>query len=239
MITVSTGTVQVDRAYLAGLHLAPEISEGEYLYLEVSDNGCGMNPEIQAKMFDPFFTTKFLGRGLGLAAVLGIVRGHKGALKVQSEPGRGSTFRLLLPGAVGAAIHTGQPAAPAADWQGTGTVLVVDDEDGVRTIAALLLKSFGFRVLMAVDGQAGVEAFREHQNEITLVLLDLTMPRKDGVQAFQEIRGLRADARVLLMSGYSEQDAVSRFTGRGRAGFLQKPFRAADLKRKIQEVLAV
>jgi len=207
-ITVGTGRLRADRAYLAGTFLAPDLPEGDYVYLEVGDTGCGMNKETLAKIFDPFFTTKFLGRGLGLAAVLGIVRGHKGTLKVTSEPDRGSTFRLLLPCAGEAPERVHGEYMAASDWHGSGTVLVVDDEETVRTASARLLQSFGFTALLAVDGEKGVETFRQNAEAIVLVLLDLSMPRKDGAEAFREIRGIRGDARVLLMSGLDRKSVV-------------------------------
>jgi len=236
-VQISTGVVHVNRAYLNGAFLAPELPEGDYVLLEVSDNGHGMMPETLAKIFDPFFTTKFTGRGLGLAAVLGIVRGHKGALTVSSEPGKGTSFKTVFPcsGALEAA-HAVVESAPDP-WRGSGVILVVDDEETVRVTAGRMLQSLGFTVLMANNGREGVERFRAAAGEIRAVLLDLTMPQLDGEGAFRELRVLRPEARVLLMSGFNEQEAVHRFIGKGLAGFLQKPFRLESLRARLKEIL--
>ena len=237
VIALSTGLTRVDRSYLAGTMLAPELPEGEYVFLEVADNGSGMSPETQARIFDPFFTTKFTGRGLGLAAVLGIVRGHKGAMKVYSEPGRGTTFKLLFPamGGSGGAPAVGTPAP--AQWVGHGTVLVVDDEETVRSTVARMLRLTGLEPVLAADGREAVEIFRADPARFALVLLDLTMPHMDGEETFTELRRLRADVRVVLISGFNQQEALLRFPGKGLACFLQKPFTAGALRAVLQDVL--
>ena len=236
-ISLHTGLTRVNRAYLGSTLLAPELPEGDYVTLEVADTGCGMSPETQAKIFDPFFTTKFTGRGLGLAAVLGIVRGHHGALKIYSELGRGTTFKLLFPCAPGGADRVAIPDAPKSTWRGHGCVLVVDDEESIRTTAALMLRKLGFETAPAADGRAAVEAFRAEPDRFTFVLMDLTMPHLDGEQAFTEMRLIRPAARVVLMSGFNEQEAISRFTGKGLASFLQKPFTFEALSETIQRGL--
>lgn len=237
LVTVSTGVTEVDQDYLMDAHLPDELASGLYVYLEVSDTGIGMDKETQKKMFDPFFTTKTTGRGLGLAAVEGIVRGHKGALKVYSEPGCGTTVKVLLPASQRQAeAPTVEPENSEA-WHGTGTILVVDDEEGVRAVIEYVLEANGFTVLTACDGREGVEVFREHSDKIAAVLLDMTMPHMDGATAFSEIHHLRPEVPVILMSGYSEQDATGQFAGKGLAGFIQKPYRPADVIRKLQQVL--
>lgn len=237
-ISVSTGVMRADRAYLLTTVFAPDIPEGYYVFLEITDNGCGMSEETKARIFDPFFTTKFTGRGLGLAAVLGIVRGHKGALKVYSEPGRGTTFRLLLPAAEEMGEIAKSRPAPVAAWRGYGAVLVVDDEETIRAVTSRMLENFGFRVLLAQDGREGVALYRENLREIRLVLLDLTMPHLDGEETFRELRRLKPDVKAVIMSGFSEQDATSRFVGKGLAGFIQKPFKAQELEAKLREILS-
>ena len=237
LVSINTGVIYASRTYFAQTVFAPELPEGDYVYVEISDNGCGMSLETQKKIFDPFFSTKFVGRGLGLPAVLGIVRGHKGAIHVYSEEGRGSTFKILLPCAQ-KRLEEPVVRAPAEPvWRGSGTILVVDDEELIRTVAQMMLQSFGFEVLVAKGGQEALELFREKAGEVTLVLLDLTMPGMDGVQTFRELRTLKADVPVLLMSGFNEVEAVNRFAGRGLAGFLQKPFRPEILRAKLQDIL--
>ncbi|MCX7044012.1 MAG: response regulator [Candidatus Sumerlaeota bacterium] len=237
VILVSTGVMHADRAYLAETYLSPDLPEGEYAYLEVSDDGCGMSAEVKAKIFEPFYTTKFTGRGLGLAAVLGIVRGHKGALKVYSEEGRGTTFKFLMPAQTGPADEH-QPESPAAvGWRCQGKALVIDDEETVRVTAQQMLASFGMEIVLANDGQEGLELFEKEGGQFTIVLLDLTMPRLDGEETFRELRRLAPDVCVLLMSGFSQQEAVARFAGKGLTGFVQKPFRVETLRDKVQAAL--
>ena len=237
VIDLGTGLVRVDRDYLSGTMMTGELAEGEYVFLEVSDNGCGMSPETQARIFDPFFTTKFTGRGLGLAAVLGIVRGHKGAMKVDSEPGRGTTFKLLFPAATGPVDSAARSPAANAEWRGHGTVLLVDDEATIRTTVARMLRTMGFEPVPVADGRQAIETYRANPARFALVLLDLTMPHMDGEQTFAELRRVRDDVRVVLMSGFNQQEVLVRFTGKGLASFLQKPFTITALRDVMQGVL--
>ncbi len=237
VIALSTGVVRVDADYLATLLYSEKISLGDYVFVEVSDNGSGMEAAVVGKIFDPFFTTKFTGRGLGLAAVLGIVRGHKGSLKVYSEPGRGTTFKILLPCVEGAPDETMAGLPDAGErWRGQGTVLIVDDEETVRTVAARILESLGFTVVLAADGSEAVEKYRGEPARFSLVLLDLTMPHMDGEETFRQLRHLNPGVKVVLMSGFNQVEAISRFTGKGLAGFVQKPFEVNDVVTAIQAV---
>jgi two-component system cell cycle sensor histidine kinase/response regulator CckA len=209
---------------------------GTYVFLEVKDSGCGISGEILRRIFEPFFTTKFAGRGLGLAATIGIARGHGGTIKVTSTPGLGTTCQVLLPRSDRPSVPAPLPRAPER-WQGHGTLLVVDDEESVLFVARRILELSGFRVLTALDGRGAIELFREHAADIAGVLLDLTMPRLGGLEALAEIRRVSADVPVLLMSGYTREDVTSRFPDQLWAGFIQKPFRLNDLLMAVRLAL--
>jgi len=231
VIAITTGCMDCDSTYLKDFWLIENINEGLYVYLEIADTGCGMDREILNKLFDPFFTTKFTGRGLGMAAVLGIVRGHKGAIKVYSEMGKGTTFKILLP-ASDRPAELFDEASNHDDWRGSGTVLLVDDEETVRGIGSELLKELGYNVITAVDGKDAIEKFKTI-SDITFVLLDLTMPHMDGEQCFRELRQLKPDIKVIMSSGYNEQEVTQKFVGKGLAGFIQKPYKLSVLKNAI------
>ncbi len=238
-IHVNTGVIEADRAYLTETYLDDNLPEGHYAYLEVTDTGCGMTRETRARLFDPFYTTKVTGRGLGLSAVLGIIRGHHGAIKVYSEVGKGSTFKVLFPcpaHALTATITRGG-APNTSKWRGSGTVLVVDDEESVRTVTRMMLEKMGFSVLTAADGRECLEVFSVHNKEIQVVVLDMTMPRLDGPETYRELRKLDPSVTVILSSGYNEQDAMSRFAEKGLAGFIQKPFQMRALMETFRAVL--
>jgi PAS domain S-box-containing protein len=237
-ITLHTRLVEEPAIGDTGALAEEVLAEGPCVLLEVSDTGCGMTPDTLGRIFEPFFTTKFTGRGLGLAAALGIVRGHRGAVDVQSDPGRGTRFRVLLRAAhvrpaCAADACEAAPAPPPS-----GAVLVADDEEVVRTLSRRILERAGFRVLCAADGRQAVETFRRHAGEISAVLLDLTMPHLGGEEALRAIREVRADVPVVVTSGYSESEIALRFERERLEGFLQKPFRAAQLLERMRAALA-
>jgi PAS domain S-box-containing protein len=236
-ITVRTGAAQLRGAHPSDLLAAENLPAGDYVFLEIADTGCGMDEETCAKMFDPFFTTKFTGRGLGMAAVLGIVRGHGGLIRVQSEPGQGTVIRVYFPGSSAVPKQQVIRAHPDRSFAWRRHILIVDDDPSVLRVTTLLLESFGFRVSQANNGHEAVEAIRRRPHEFAMVLLDLTMPEMSGHEALSEIRAIRSDLPVLLASGYREQDAVHRVPGERPTAFIQKPFEFDVLMAKMRQVL--
>jgi two-component system, cell cycle sensor histidine kinase and response regulator CckA len=213
---------------------------GTYVMIQVSDNGCGMSEAVKAQIFDPFFTTKFTGRGLGLAAALGIVRGHKGAVEVESAEGRGSTFTVLLPAMnSGPQCVRGDTAAEPqlAAGAGRGAILIIDDEDVVRKAARATLEHFGFTVFEALDGRDGADLFSRLHDRISAVLLDYTMPHMNGHDVWRYIRRLRPDMRIIISSGFDQSDAMQNFSEEPDLHFIQKPYNAGALVRTVQTVL--
>ena len=234
VITVSVASTRCDEEYLRRTELRESLGPGLYVHLEVTDTGSGMDAETRSRIFEPFFSTKFIGRGLGLAAVVGIVRAHKGALKVYSEPGKGTTFKILFPALMEGedAARSPESSAPAP-LRGKGTILLVDDEESLIALGSRMLEHLGFSVLTAADGLQAVELYRDRGKEIDLVLMDLTMPHMDGTEAFGELRRLNPDVRVVLASGYSHKDVAGRFAGKGLAGVLQKPYTLLNLRETL------
>ena len=228
-ISIATGIRYCDLNYLGDTWLNDQLPEGRYVFIEVADTGCGMERETVERIFEPFFTTKFTGRGLGMAAILGIVRGHSGAIKVYTEPGRGSSFRVYIPASEQPADPK-ESAASVGEWQGAGTVLLVDDEASVRSTTGDMLRVLGFTVVTAADGREALQQYRLVKDEVSLVLMDLNMPRVSGEEAFRELRRMDAGVRVVLSSGFSEQEVSRKFLGQGLAGFIQKPYTLSTLR---------
>lgn len=241
VITISTGSRFCDRMYLQEGFIEQDLEEGLYVSLEVSDTGCGMTRDIMDRIFEPFFTTKFTGRGLGMSAVLGIVRGHKGAIRIYSEQGQGTTFRVLFPAIdiLEEEIKTISGDHDAVNiYQGSGQVLLVDDEEAVLAVAGRMLQVFGYTVVNAKDGCEALEKYSEHDGDFVFVLIDLTMPRMNGEEVFRELRRRNPDLPVIISSGYSENEIAPRFAGKKLAGFIQKPYRLASLHETIIKSLS-
>ena len=240
-LSITTRLEEVDEQYLRTQVSGntEELTPGPYVLFEVSDTGCGMDETTLARMFDPFFTTKFTGRGLGLAAVAGIVRGHRGFLHVASVLGEGTVFRVLFPVAEAVQEPEPHPQEPQdSDVRGAGLVLVVDDEQLIRHLATQALERCGYDVLLAEDGARGLDIFRHEADRLECVLLDLTMPVMSGEETLGHMQAIRSDVPIVLTSGFDEVRAVRRFEGKGLAGFLQKPYKAASLIEKIAGAIA-
>jgi PAS domain S-box-containing protein len=239
VITVTTTQVRLARKSLG--KIAPNLAAGDYVRLEVSDTGSGMTEEIQAKIFDPFFTTKFAGRGLGLAAVQGIIRAHRGAINLVSAPGQGTRFQVLLPcinePALGSPVIV--ESAQATDTRSvTGAVLVVEDEDTLRLAVSKMLRRKGFSVIEASDGIAAVDLFRTRKGDIGVVLLDMTLPGLGGHEVFAELRAIRPDVKVVLTSAYGREMAAPSLKASQVRGFIRKPYQSGDLVQLLRDVLS-
>ena len=241
-IVITTGVLECDKKLFQQSRLGEKPKPGRYVYIDVTDSGCGMNEEMQHRIFEPFYTTKFTGRGLGMSSVLGIIKSHNGAILLHSEPGFGSTFKVLLP------IFTGEHFAtppnttayhelskPLSDT--TGTVLVVDDEKLVREVCGEYLKGMGLQTLSAADGREAVTVFKQHADNITLIILDLSMPNMDGVATLHELRQLQPDLKVIIISGHDKQTTAKNFINDQPDGFIQKPFQMQELHEKITGIL--
>ncbi len=228
-VAVRTESVTIAEGRPARRRELDDLPAGRYAGLYIVDNGCGMDDRTRARVFDPFFSTKFTGRGLGMAAVLGIVRGHGGTIEIDSEPDGGTTVRVLLPASQRRPRGRTPAEAEAQTWKGTGTVLVVDNEASVRKLAVLMLERMGFQTLAASNGEEAVALCRRHCDRIRAVLLDRTLPTLSGAQIIHHLRAIRTDLPIVLCSGYPENQARDGLGGAPLAAFIQKPFQYTTL----------
>lgn len=235
-IAIATSARLLDESFLAGELPGQDLRPGWHVVLEVADTGCGMAPEVLARIFDPFFTTKPKGHGLGLAAILGILKGHQAGLQVQSAPGRGSTFRFYFPASAGPTDPAVAPL-PVSQANFSGRILLVDDEDAILQVGRQALEGLGFEVETARDGIEAVEVFTRRTVPYRLALVDLTMPKMGGRDCFRALRALQPDLPVVLSSGFSEEESVHEFLGEGLAGFIQKPYTLVQLRQILAAAL--
>jgi len=238
-ITLSIGTTYCGRDTFQPPFHDDNLPEGDYAYLDITDTGCGMTLNTHTRAFDPFFTTKFMGRGLGLSAVLGIVRAHQGAISIQSREGSGTSVKMLFPALRMNMEKTEEPTSVSGTVSSNfqGTVLLVDDEAIILDVGREMLRSLGFQVLTVKDGFEAIEVLKAHEREIDFVILDLTMPNMDGEKVFHKLHELYPDLKIILSSGYTEDIVVRRFTTLKPDGFIQKPYQLSSLREKISIAL--
>jgi len=242
-VTLRTGVMDCDEAFLSRSRLQERPEPGRFVFLEVKDTGLGMDAETQGRLFDPFFTTKFTGRGLGMAEVMGIVKGHQGAIIVDSEKGRGTTVRVLFPSSEKAQTidvtdrAVFEPESSSDSVTARKTILLVEDEEGVRNLVVRRLNILGYDTITAADGEEGVSVFRDRLNEIDMVMLDFKMPKMDGVEAFGELIRIKPDVKVILSSGYTEDAVIEKFVGPRPAAVLHKPYDMEALKVELRRLL--
>ena len=234
-VRIETKAIEITENDLRELVPGSSLKPGHGVALDVTDNGAGMDAETLKRIFDPFFTTKSAGRGLGLAASLGIVHRHQGGIRVESQPGGGTNSRIVFP----ASDQIVRPSVerPVSDLSGHGVILVVDDDDYILQAVYVALESFGYSVLLANSGAAAIQIFEERSEQIDLVLLDMLMPGMSGEETFGALRVIRPDVKVLLSTGFAPDEAAQRFTDEGLAGFLRKPYDPNQLAGEVQQII--
>ncbi len=242
VVSISTGIQYCNNDYFSTTYIHRDIKEGDYVYLEVSDTGCGIPRKDLTKIFDPFYTTKIKGQGLGLSAVLGVINTLKGTIKVYSEVGKGTTFKVLLP--IGNQdLNKIKPSETEVEsrrrdrHEKKGTIMVIDDQPHLLRTAKLMLERLGYEALTYETGREALEAYEEKKDDIMTILLDLSMPGMDGKEVFRRLRLINPDVKVILSSGYAERDVMFEFSGKRLVGFLQKPYLSKDLENMIQKAI--
>lgn len=236
-ISITTGLMECDRTFLNQSLLGDMFSEGTYVYLEVADTGCGIDNENLKNIFDPFFTSKSSGRGLGLAALFGIVRDHNGAIRLDSELGQGTTFKIIFPPSEKLPLQPSKETQYDQNWRGAGKILVIDDEETVCRVIRKTLEFVGFTILTSSNGSEGLKVFKRNTREFSLVILDVTLPNLSGEKVLSRIHRIRADLPAILISGYYEEDLKNRFAEKGLVSFMPKPFTAQTLIAKVRNAL--
>ncbi|MFT7219824.1 MAG: signal transduction histidine kinase/CheY-like chemotaxis protein [Candidatus Azotimanducaceae bacterium] len=236
-VKVIVSTQVCDGSFFAGRDFTEKVTTGTYASILVQDNGCGMDKDTLRQMFDPFFSTKETGHGLGLSAVIGIVKGHTGTIEVRSKPNSGTTITLLFPVADSSEDETLPAINEIHANNHSGTILFVDDEEDIRDLARLVLEDFGFNVIEAKDGHQAIQIFRAQSESIQLVMLDLMMPTKSGLQAYDELVAINSDVPIVFSSGFNESEALSHLPPTARTAFLKKPYLAEELRQFVQKVI--
>ncbi|MDX8383352.1 MAG: response regulator, partial [Ghiorsea sp.] len=242
-VVVRPGQLEVTPAYFADAYGTRHSLSGQFVWIEVSDNGVGMDESMRNRIFEPFFSTKHQSRGLGMSATLGIIRGHGGAIKVWSDLHKGTTVRILLPAAIAQNEDIAAPIIDSFHSQRqtpitlSGTILIVDDEDDIREMLRLNLESMGCHVLEASDGEEGLKMYHAHQDDISVVLLDMAMPNMDGAEMMEALDQLDKRAHIVVISGYSEKVVQGRFSNFEPDAFLYKPFEIYELQTCLKQIL--
>jgi len=229
-ISIDTGSAHLTADNFNDTYLGSKLPDGQYVYVRISDTGIGMDEKTRLSVFDPFFTTKFAGRGLGLAAVMGIIRSHKGAIALESKLGKGTTFTFYLPASTETAKKQTSDSHNKTSWKGSGTVLVADDEESVRDVAKMMLETIGFDVIVTQDGEEAMKEFKKNPERFCSILLDLTMPKLGGIETYHEIRKTNTNIPIILSSGYNKQDEITQIQGENLPAFLKKPYRLDSIR---------